>query len=636
MADKEQKSSKSDTEDNKSLTRRGILGTAGAVAVSGLLSGVGSGDEHTSSEEFDPVEANSWEIRRGYETGAFTAVEVVEAYLDRILAYEDQLQAVITINPNAIQRAEELDEAAEPGGARASESEESGSASVTAPRDLVGPLHGVPVLVKDNCNTDDIPTTTGTVAMEDSIPTESADIVQNIRDAGGIVIAKANMDEFAFGYTSSSSMGGTVYNPYNLERTSGGSSGGSGTGMGANYAAIGIGTDTGGSVRVPSLANSLVGLRPTRQLVSGAGVSPLYSRQDVPGPMARTVADTALMLDVLAAPSPGDGLTYHQYGKTPYADGNRYTDFLNEDGLDGARIGVYADWMPEGEIREQFESVFDEMEDAGATIVSYLESPPDDLTDSAYRSSTINWDWLNYLETIEEYDSIEDLALTGELESCGITFALEEPETIEGLKENVEFSVSYYNQRELQQYILSQMERDDLDMVMYPGNQDVPTPDYSEDIDWGPANLQLSPILDWPSIVMPVGFREDSGVPIGMEFLAPKFEESKLIEAAYAFEQLTEAREPPADFGPVEGEGGDWDADDIAMWNEARPVYNTVGEACDIPDGSSASTSPQDLSVDTRNLPGSTDSVSLGGGTSSESGDEEASDEQANGGNLPG
>ena len=111
MANKEQKSSKSDTKDNKSLTRRGILGTAGAVAVSGLLSGVGSGDEHTSSEEFDPVEANSWEIRRGYETGAFTAVEVVEAYLDRILAYEDQLQAVITINPNAIQRAEELDEA---------------------------------------------------------------------------------------------------------------------------------------------------------------------------------------------------------------------------------------------------------------------------------------------------------------------------------------------------------------------------------------------------------------------------------------------------------------------------------------------------------------------------------------------
>ncbi|ELY58636.1 amidase [Natronolimnohabitans innermongolicus] len=593
-----------------SLSRRSVLGATGAVAVSGLLAGLGGA---RTADELDFIDATALEIREGYERGEFTAKAVVEYYLDRIHEYEDALQAVISINPNALERAAELDAAlgvedspSNPGGGPPSHAEgnppaHAGGGSPSG--ELVGPLHGIPVLVKDNVNTDDMPTTSGTVAMADSIPAESATIVEQIREAGGIVIAKANMDEFAFGYSSSSSLGGTVYNPYDLERTAGGSSGGTGAGIGANYAPLGIGTDTGGSVRVPSLANNLVGLRPTRQLVSGDGVSPLHSSQDVPGPMTTTVEDAALLTDVLAGVDPDDPLTLEADGKTPHAAGGQYTDYLNEDGLEGKRIGVYSDWMPdedEADIAALFGEAISDIASAGATVVSGLEPPSGSFVSDAYRGNHTHMDWNDYLEGIAEFDDLEELAASGELESCGITSSLELSDDVDELAEDLDFVQPFYEQRDLQHYVLRQVHENDLDAIAYPGNWDVPPAEGRGS--WGPANLHLSPVLDWPSIVLPVGFTDD-GAPVGMEFLGRMWSEPTLFEIAYAFEQVSDNREPPADFGPVDGTDVDWDADAIEAWNDERPVYNTV-EGCGV-SGVRATNAdrPGTEGVDTSNLP---------------------------------
>ncbi|MCU4924949.1 amidase family protein [Halobacteria archaeon AArc-dxtr1] len=566
------------------MSRRSMLGTVGAVAASGMFAGCAS---LLADEGFDPIDASPAEIMEGYEQGVFTAEDVVGFYLDRIYAYEDDLQAVISINPHAMERAAELDDALESDG-------------------MVGPLHGIPVLVKDNINTDDIPTTTGAVALEDSIPPESATIVDNIRDAGGIVIAKANMDEFAFGYDSSSSMGGQVYNPYDLERSAGGSSGGSGAGMAANYAPIGIGTDTGGSVRVPALANNLVGVRPTRQLVSGEGVSPLHSSQDIAGPMTHTVEESALLLDVMASVDPDDPLTLESYENTPHADGNQYTDYLNEDGLEGARIGVYSEWVPDeddedededlSDIIEIFEDALTDMAMAGATLVTDLEPPSGGFVSDAYRGDHTHMDWNNYLETIEEFESLDELVATGELESCGMAGTIEDPDSLEELEEDIDFLHPFFEQRQLQHYILRQMHENDLDAIIYPGNWDVPTVD---GWGWGPANLHLSPVLDWPSIAMPVGFTDD-GAPVGMEFLGPMWSEPELFELTYAYEQVADAREPPEDFDLVEDTGIEWDASTIENWNDERPVYDTVDD-CEVDEDAIGTDS--DDGPDMSNLP---------------------------------
>jgi len=625
-------------ESSSSLSRRSILGGIGVATALSVLPSV-SAQEGSSDEEFDPIEANSWEILQGYATGELTAESVVESYLDRIYQYEDELNGVITINPNALERARELDEAAEPGGLQP---EGTLSPDARGPQNLVGPLHGIPVLVKDNINTEDLPTTTGAVALKDTTPEEDAPIVQNIRDAGGIVIAKANMDEFAFGYTSSSSMAGTAYNPYNTERTAGGSSGGTGCGIGANYATIGIGTDTGGSIQIPSLSNALVGIRPTTQLLSGDGVSPLNARQDVAGPMARTVADAAIMLDVLAATDPGDTMTYHQYKNTPHANGDQYVDYLNEDGLDGARIGVYTDWLPDPEVvgsdvRDAFDDALATMRAAGATIVSQLETPPAEL-DAAYRGATTNYDWENYLETIPGFETIEDIVTTGETESCGLAGNIGDPNTVDELLEETAFSNPYYWQRRLQEYILEQMDEADLDAIMFAGNWDVPTPDYSEGLTWGAADNQLSPKTDWPTITVPVTYNEE-GAPIGMQLLGPKWSEPQLISLAYSYEQADTVREPPEDFGSVEAGEVEWDVNVIEQWNEDRIVYDTVDEPCEI-DLDGEGIEPL-ANVDTRNLPGGssgTTQTTDSDTESSDEGDDEPSDEgddDIDTGNLP-
>ena len=277
-------------------------------------------------------------------------------YLDRIAAYDAQgpaLHAIITVNPKAMEVAAEMDR-----GYQASPAS-------------VGALHCIPVILKDTFNTVDMPTTAGNISMKTSVPPADAFTVARIRKAGALILAKANMQEFARGGMSISSLGGQVRNPYDLGRTPGGSSGGTGAAIASNFAVLGTGSDTGQSIRSPASANNLVGIRPTRGLVSRSGVIPNSLTQDEVGPIARTVTDAALLLDVMAGYDPADPITAFGKGHIP----GSYAQLLDPGALKGARIGVMTNLFGtaerHGEVNQVMEGVIARMAGLGATIVRF-------------------------------------------------------------------------------------------------------------------------------------------------------------------------------------------------------------------------------------------------------------------------
>ena len=239
------------------------------------------------------------DIHAAYEAGNYSSQQLVSAYIDRIKQFDRDINAITTINPEALAIAESLDE----------EYRQTG---------VLRPLHGIPLLVKDNINTAGLPTTGGALALQDFIPDEDAFIIKKLVDAGAIIVAKSNMAEWAFSAKhTESSTGGTTHNPYNLDFVPAGSSGGTGAGIASNFATIGLGTDTGNSIRGPSSHNALVGFRSTLGLISRSGIIPLYLRNDVVGPMCRTVADATRVMEVMTGFDPLDPLTQYSQGKIP-------------------------------------------------------------------------------------------------------------------------------------------------------------------------------------------------------------------------------------------------------------------------------------------------------------------------------
>lgn len=274
------------------------------------------------SPAFQVEEATIADIHQAMEEGRLTAEELVLGYLERIEAYDKQgpyLNSIITVSEFALERARELD------GAFA----ESG---------FTGPLHGIPVIVKDNYDTHDLPTTNGTLAFRGAIPPDDAFQVRRLREAGAIVLAKSNLAEFASSgaFTLSSVLPGYSRNPYDPTRVTAGSSGGTGAAVAANFGTVGLGSDTGSSIRGPSSHQALVGFRTTMGLTSRDGIAPLSAARDVGGPMARTVADAVAVLEVIVGQDPADPVTFESEGRVP----ENYRQFLDAGGLEGARIGV--------------------------------------------------------------------------------------------------------------------------------------------------------------------------------------------------------------------------------------------------------------------------------------------------------
>ena len=332
---------------------RTICGAVAGLALIGTTWSYAQSAE--TKNRFKLEEATIADVQAAMKSGKLTAHRLVEMYLAQIDAYDQKgpaLNAVIAPNPHALADADTLD----------AEFKRSGP---------VGPLHGIPVLVKDIVATQGIATTGGSKSLEGYVPAEDATIIRRLKAAGAIVIAKSNPHEFSLWGETISSLGGQTRNPYDLTRTPGGSSGGTGAGLAANYAILGIGADTNNSIRSPSSANSIVGIRPTIGLISRSGVIPVSSVQDAAGPMARTVTDAVKMLNVMAGGyDAGDLATAWSVGHSE----KDYTKYLTPGGLKGVRLGVVETLFGGADINRDVNVVaraaIKRMEDAGAITIS--------------------------------------------------------------------------------------------------------------------------------------------------------------------------------------------------------------------------------------------------------------------------
>jgi len=499
----------------------------------------------TDDDAFDLAEATVDGIHAAIEAGETTAEALVDRYLARIEAYDDDLNAILAVNPDARQRAETLD-------ARFAE------------EGFVGPLHGVPIVLKDNKDTHDMATTAGSEALAESMPPRDAFVVERLREAGGVILAKANLQEFAFGVDTVSSLGGATRNAYDLDRRPSGSSGGTAAAVAANLGAIGTGSDTCSSVRSPPAFNNLVGLRPTRGLVSRTGIVPLSGTQDTAGPVTRTVADAARMMDVMAGYDPADPLTAKGVGRAP--DGG-YVSHLDERGLEGVRIGVVRELFglqdeesaPEsaaGAVTAVIEEAIAEMEAAGATIVDPVGIVDEECLASArVLKYEFRRDFEGYLDELGEAAPCETLAEI--VESGRVTPTVESriheagilDVDVDRLEDDPEYLARLDRRERIEVDTVRRMVERDLDALLYPPST-IPPVEIPENQPFAELPCELAAHTGLPAIVVQAGFTDD-GLPVGVELLGRAFSEPRLFELAYAYEQATRHRRPPDGFGPL-------------------------------------------------------------------------------------
>src|SRR5262245_21100232 len=343
--------------------------------------------------KFDVNETTIAEIHRAIRSGKITCRRLVEAYLKRIKAYDQpsKLNSIVIVNPQALAEADRLDE----------EFKRTGKLRA---------LHGIPVIVKDNFDTKDLQTTGGSLALKGSIPPDDSFQVRKIREAGAIVLAKSNMAEWAFSpMLTESSISGVTRNPYDLERVPAGSSGGTAAAVAANLGTVGLGTDTGNSIRGPSSHNALVGIRSTMGLTSRDGIIPLYLRNDIGGPMARTVEDAVRVLEVIAGYDPADPITKAARERVP----KNYTQFLKKDGLKGARLGVFRRYIDapttDPQIKQLVAKAVEDLKAQGAVVVDPFDLPNyDELTKDIWCNS-FHYDVNNYLDSLVKKGKYKNL-----------------------------------------------------------------------------------------------------------------------------------------------------------------------------------------------------------------------------------
>jgi amidase len=515
----------------------------GLTLASAILSVVIGDANAQQASVFHLQEATIAGIHNAFAGGRLTCTQLTNLYLNRIEAYNlrgPSLHAIITVNPDAMERAAELDRryTANPAGA--------------------GPLHCIPIILKDNFNTADMPTTGGNVAMKRSQPPMDAYVVGRIRNAGALILAKANLQEFARGGMSISSLGGQVKNPYDLSRTPGGSSGGTGASIAANFAVLGTGSDTGQSIRSPASANNLVGIRPTRGLVSRRGVIPNSLTQDEVGPIARTVTDAALLLDVMAGYDSGDPITAFGKGHMPKS----YTQLLNKDALKGARIGVMRNLFGTGEqhreVNRAMEASIAKMESLGATIIPF-DLPEYDvlllaLDTQPYEARTVMEHYFAALGPDAPVKSFADLIAK---KTSAVQKTLEMELGIQNGMNNPTYKDRMLNRDKLRLAVARKIADLNLDAIIYPLQRVLVAPITAAD--QLERNGTLSNGTGFPAVTFQAGFSSPTasaplGVPVGAELLGLDYSEDRLLSYAYALEQATQPRKGPRSTPPLPNE----------------------------------------------------------------------------------
>lgn len=494
------------------------------------------------------------DLNEAFNAGTLTSERLVEMYLARIAAYDQSgpaLNAVLTLNSKARETARALD----------TERKEQG------PRSF---LHGIPVVLKDNVDTADMPTTAGSLLLAGSIPPDDAFIVQKLREAGAIILGKANMSEFASGVTMSS-VGGMIRNPHDLARTPSGSSGGTGAAIAASFAQLGIGTDTGGSVRGPSTSNGIVGLKPTHGLMSRDGIVPLALSFDMAGPMARNVYDVAAMLSVMTGVDLADDATKKSRGRLE----SDYTRFLDTQALQGARIGIATQFLGrDSEVDWIISAALDAMQRAGATVVE-VRLPQWLLDAKADWYTTIRWTEFgdqirDYLATLgPEYPKTLTEMIDRSLRMNSPTaqggtpnptrWSLFQQEKRSGSLPDYEYvAMKNHGMPMVRSLIEGLMASEDLDAIVYPTSPSRPSlvggGSGGGGIAVGTSATNLANLSGFPDLIVPAGFTSDR-LPVGISFLGRAFSEPRLLALGYAFEQSTKARRDPLNTPPLPGEG---------------------------------------------------------------------------------
>jgi Asp-tRNA(Asn)/Glu-tRNA(Gln) amidotransferase A subunit family amidase len=517
-----------------------IVRTGALIAFTASLAG--QAPPTRAQSRFVLEETTIRSIHEAFASGQLSCSQLTRAYLNRIEAYDHRgpsLNAIITVNRRAMDSAADMDRVYSAGAARER------------------PLHCIPVILKDNYDTADMPTTGGAKTLAGSVPLDDAFIVKRLRQAGALILAKANLGELAIGDgTTVSSLGGRTRNPYDLLRTPGGSSGGTGAAIAANFAVVGTGTDTGQSVRSPASAQSLVGLRPTRGLLSRNGLIPYSTTQDEPGPITRTVEDAARMLDVMAAYDPGDPITAFGFNKRPAS----YTASLDPNGLKGARIGVLTSFLGQEAVHREVNAVVaavrTKMTDMGASV---LDITIPDLAALTENISVTNFElkaglngYFARLGPRAPVKTLEEFIARGEFHPTNKA-ALESAQAVEDGLNAGEYKNRLLRRHDLRQAVMAVMAERRLDAIMYPHQRRLVALIGDPQLE---RNGILSNATGFPALTFPGGFSAPTssaplGVPVGIELLGADWSEPVLIKLAYAFEQAAPVRKPPVSTPPL-------------------------------------------------------------------------------------
>lgn len=488
---------------------------------------------------YSTQEATIAEIHAAMRASELTCRALVQMYLDRIDAYDKKgpaLNALVLVNPNALAVADALD-------------------AKSARSGLTGPLHCIPVIVKDNYNTVDMPTSAGSLSLQGSMPPADAFQVRKLREAGAIMLAKANMAEFAWSpfETVGSLLPGYTKNPYDLNRVPAGSSGGTAAAVAANFGTVGLGTDTGNSIRGPAAHTSLVGIRSTMGLTSRDGIVPLFLDKDIGGPMARTVADAVAVLEVIAGDDPADPVTADSRGHIP-AEG--YSRFLVREGLQGARIGVLRQLVTataHPEVVQLFERALVDMRRQGAEIVDAVRIPEQDEIPLAARFCVrLKFDLNAYLASLgpqAPMKTLEEIIASGKFHPS-IEKRMLDAQAEPPLAENERCQRAAEHGRRLREAVLRVMEEARLDALVYPTWNNPPRLIGDLNTPHGNNSPWLSPPTGFPAITVPMGFVQGT-LPAGLQLLGRAWDEPTLIKLAYAYEQATQHRRPPASVPPL-------------------------------------------------------------------------------------
>ncbi len=512
----------------------------------GMLYAFDNNRQSSLNSNFDIIEATVETVHKALAAGEISCEQLTREYILRIQQLDQStgLNSIIMINPEALLQAKKLDDEL----ARVSKGK-----SFKQKLTLLKPLHCAPLIVKDNYNTMGLQTTAGSAAMAGFVPDRDATMVAWLKKAGALVLAKSNMAEWAFSpRVTISSITGETRNPYDLRYVPAGSSGGTGAAVAANLGLIGLGTDTGNSIRGPSSHNALVGIRSTLGLTSRAGIIPLYFRNDVGGPMARTVTDAVRILQVISGPDKRDSMTAYARGRVP----TDLLGLLKKDSLKGVRIGVMRQLSErdhDENIHKLFEASLNVLKAQGAIIIDPVDVPDFDEISPNHWCRMFKKDLNDFLKENEKQvpvHSLEEVIATGKYanyiaEDLAGMQAAGDP--TDGGRKCLDHM---HDPRRVafREAVVRAMDDADVVALVYPSwNYPPGRIGHPEDYR-GDNNQVIAPHTGLPAVTVPMGYVD--GLPAGLQFLGRLFSEGDILPLVYAYEQATGHRKPPAIFGP--------------------------------------------------------------------------------------